>query len=177
MRAFTSLAVLLSLGGIILAQDVQSGPEVGKKAPGLEVQAVTGPNAGQKLDYAKDRGEKPTVYLFIKADKWDRPMARFVKVLDKDIQKMDGANVVAVWLTGDGDKTQQYLPLAQQSLQLEATALTFFPGGADGPPTWTINGDAHITVVLSKKGQVQERLGYFSINETEVQPVLKKLAK
>src|SRR5262249_2585511 len=100
------------------AQDVTSGPEKGAVGPALPVFDATGPQKGKDVDYAAESGDRPTVYVFIQADKWDRPMARFLKRLDGAVQKEgDETSVVGVWLTDDPTKTKEYLPVAQQSLQ------------------------------------------------------------
>jgi hypothetical protein len=155
------------------AQDVASGPEKGKKVPALKVYDGTGPNQGKEVDYAKERKDAPTVYLFIQADKWDRPMARFVVKLDEALRGEEKQSpVVAVWLTETPDKTKEYLPVAQQSLKLEATALTCFTGEKAGPAGWGINGDAHLTAVVANKSKVAAVFGYVSVNETVVPEVL-----
>jgi hypothetical protein len=157
--------------------DVPSGPEKGKGVPPLKVFDATGPHKDKEVDYAKERGTKPTVYVFIPADKWSRPVARFLKKLDEAVAKVDeDAAVVAVWLTDDIEKTKKYLPRAQQSLQFQATALTCLPGG-EGPKGWGINADAHATVVIAAKGRVAAVFGYRSVNETAVPTVRDALAK
>jgi hypothetical protein len=93
--------------------------------PALRIFDATGEHRSKSLDYAAERKEKPTVYAFVRADRWDRPVARFLRELEKAVQK-EGENraVVAVWLTDDVEKAKEYLPKAEQSLQLQATALT-----------------------------------------------------
>jgi len=171
---FPALVVLLVSSA--WAQDVVSGPDRGAKVPGLPVFDATGPHAGKEVDYARERGGKPTVYVFIRADKWDRPMARFVKKLDEAVQEQgEDASVVAVWLTEDPDKTREYLPVAQQSLQLQATALTCFAGvpaaPAVGPRGWNVNADAHLTAVVAHKQKAARVFGYRSVNEADVPAV------
>lgn len=171
-----TVLVVLGFAGFTWAQDVASGPERGADLPALKVFDATGPHQGQEVNYAAERKGKPTVYLFIQADKWDRPMARFVRTLDEAVQK-DDAFVVAVWLTDDVDKAKQYLPLAQQSLQLQKTALTCFPGERAGPQGWNINADAHLTAVVSKGPKAERTFGYQSLNETNVPEVRAALKK
>ena len=177
-----SLRWLMLLAGLLLilpapGQDVASGPEPGKKVPGLKVFDATGAQQGKDVDYAGQRKEKPTVYIFVRADKWDRPMARFLKKLDAGVLKeTKDAYVVAVWLTADVEKTKAYLPIAQQSLSFENTALTCFTGKKDGPKGWTINADAHLTAVVALKGRVKKVFGYRSVNETDAAGVCKALA-
>jgi hypothetical protein len=154
------------------AQDVTSGPEKGAVVPALPVFDATGPQKGKDVDYATERTDKPTVYVFIQADKWDRPMARFLKGLDGAVQKDgDNASVVGVWLTDDPTKTKEYLPVAQQSLQFQATTLTCFTGEKAGPKAWTMNADAAATVVVANRRKVAATFGYRSINETDVPAV------
>src|SRR2546421_8904959 len=103
-RSLSPLLVVL-LAPAAWAQDVVSGPEKGKKVPALKVFDATGPHEGKEVDYAAERKGKATVYLFVQADRWDRPMARFLKGLDEAVQKEgEDASVVAVWLADDPGK-------------------------------------------------------------------------
>jgi hypothetical protein len=173
-----SVVLLLSLLHAVLAQDVDSGPAKGKVVPALRVFDATGESKGKTLDYAAERKERPTVYAFVQADRWDRPMARFFRELDKVVQKEgEDCAVVAVWLADDTEKTKEYLPRAQQSLQFQATALTCYPGEKAGPEAWGINPDAHLTIVVASKGKVAASLGYRSVNETDVPKVQEFLHK
>jgi hypothetical protein len=142
----------------------------------LPVFDVTGPNKEKEVNYVADRKEKATLYVFIQADKFDRPIARFLKKLDEGL-KDDSSGIVAVWLTDDAGKTKDYLPRAQQSLKLEATALTCFTGDKTGPKDWNINSEAHITIVVASKNEVAATLAYRSINETEVPRVQEALER
>ena len=178
MSRFFRCLVVVVLGSVsaATAQEVSSGPERGKKVPALKVFDATGPNKDKELDYTAERGGKPTVYVFVQAAKWDRPMARFLRKLDEAVEK-EGKDtlVIAVWLTDSPDKTKEYLPLAQQSLKLQTTALTCFPGDNSGPDGWGINADAHLTVVTANKEKVAAVFGYRSVNETDVPAVQKAL--
>ena len=86
-------------------QDVDSGPESGKKVPALKVFDATGPKQDKEVDYAAERKDKATVYVFVQADKWDRPMARFMRKLDETLLKeSEEVYIVAVWRTDDATK-------------------------------------------------------------------------
>lgn len=158
------------------AQDLPSGPETGKPAPALNVLAATGPSAGGEVDYVGQRQTKPTIYVFVQADKWDRPVARFLRDLDKAMPQVDqDAYIVAVWLTDDQEKTKRYLPVAQQSVQLGSTALTQFNGDKAGPEAWHLHPGAYLTAVVVAKGKVAANFAYRSVNETVVPDVLDAL--
>jgi hypothetical protein len=176
-RWLLTLGVLVA-GTAARGQEVASGPEKGKAVPALTVFDATGPHQDKDVDYAAERKGKPTVYLFVRADRWDRPMARFLRKLDETVaeDRKDGA-VVAVWVTDDPDKAKAYLPVAQQSLKLQNTALTCFTGGAAGPKDWGVNADAHLTVVVADRGKAVATFGYRSVNETDVPAVREALKK
>jgi hypothetical protein len=177
LRLFSLLALLALATPGFADDDLKTGPEPGA-VPELKVFDTTGPNTGNEVDYVADRKGKPTIYVFIAADKWDRPVARFLKVLDTEIAKQsDDAYLVAVWLTDDVAKTKEYLPKAQQSIKLERTALTCFQGDKAGPKNWNIHPDAHVTAVVSTDGKAVQNFGYRSINETDVPAVKEALAK
>lgn len=182
MRFRTCLLLVVVLGAARpIRADLASGPEVVKKLPALKVYAVAGLHQGKEVDYAADRKGKPTVYVFIQADQWNRPSARFLRALEAGVRKdRADAYVVAVWLTDKPEATKAYLPRAQQALQFTATALTFFKGAKTGPDGWGINPDACITAVVSHNRKVAGTFAYGSINETDAPKVaaaLKKTAK
>lgn len=173
------LAIGLSVvfASTTFGQEVVTGPATGP-VPALKVFDTTGPNTGSEVDYTADRKGKPTIYIFISADKWDRPVARFLKELDAGVAKdSDDAYLVAVWLTDDVEKSKAYLPRAQQSLNLQRTALTCFTGDKSGPQDWNIHVDAHLSAVVAHDGKVVKTFGFRSVNETDVPAVREALQK
>jgi hypothetical protein len=177
VRAIVLIVLLLASVPGVRGSDVESGPEKGSKVPALKVYDATGENKEKTVDYAGLRKDKPTVYLFVAADRFSRPMNRFMKTLDTKVEKeLADVYLVAVWLTDDEDKTKELLPRVQTSVNYEKTALTVFKG-KDGPKGWNINSDSHLTVVLAHKGKVTARFGYNSVNDTDVPAVLKELKK
>jgi hypothetical protein len=166
---------LACVPGVLWAQ-VESGPAVKNKVEPLKVAVATGDDAGKDVEFSARRKNDPTIYVFVQADKWDRPQARFLKVLDTELGKdRADVHVVVVWLTDDVNKAKEYLPKAQMSLKLERTTFTVHPGDRNGPAGWAINGDAHLTAVVAAEGRVAASFGYLSVNETDVPAVLKKL--
>jgi hypothetical protein len=169
---------VLLLAAALVVADVESGPKAGEKVGPLKVFAVTGPVEGKEVNYAAERKDAPTVYLFVNAEKFSRPVARFMKTLDGKLGDVsDDAEAVAVWVGGDADKNKEYLPRAQTSLKFNKTALTAFAGDAGGPDGWGVNADAHLTVVLANKGKVVKSFAFVSVNATDVRPVLAAFRK
>ena len=173
-RTWIALALVLFPG--ILQAQVTSGPTAGSNVEPLKVIAATGDNVGKDVDYSVDRKGKPTVFIFVQADKWDRPVARFLRTLDQTLAK-DRADVqiIAVWLTEDVAKSKEYLPKAQESLQLSQTTFAVHPGDKNGPAGWGIDADAHLTAIVAQDQKVTASFGFRSVNETDVPAVIKEL--
>jgi hypothetical protein len=172
---FFTAAFLLLVASQACAQ-LNSGPDPGSDISPLRVAVITGENAGETLDVAQRRGVMPTIYIFIQADKWDRPLARFLRALDDDLRKdRSDVAVIVTWLTDDVEAAKDYLPKAQQSIQLSQTSLAVFPGDKNGPTGWSIHSGAHLTAVIATDGRVLARFGYRSLNETNVPEVVAKL--
>jgi hypothetical protein len=157
--------------------DVASGPAENTIPPAFKVHVVVGESADKdkEVDLVAIRDKKPTVYAFVPADKWGRPTARLLKVLDQGLKTTDDARLCAIWLTGDHNATHEYLPKAQTSLQFERTDLADFAGDAGGPPEWGINADADLTVVIVRDGKVVKTWGFVSPNDTVAKDVLDAL--
>lgn len=173
---FAYLAALLALWPGLALADSRSGPPAGTEIPPLKVAAVAGLESGDEKDFAAERNEKSTVYVFVQADKFDRPIGRFLKSLDQELAKdRNDVQIVAVWLTADVEKSKQYLPVAQQSLQLTQTVWCVYPGEKTGPDKWNIDSAVHATVVVADGPKSVWSSGYGSLNDTVVPDVMKQL--
>jgi hypothetical protein len=170
-------SVLVFLPSVVRAQ-TSSGPSPGNRIEPLKAVVVVGDDVGQEVEFAAKREGKPTIYVFLQADKFDRPVARFLKTLDEELSKERGeAAIVAVWLTDDVEKGKEYLPRVQQSINLSQTTVAVYPGDKNGPTGWSINPGAHLTAVVAHDSKVTASFGYRSLNETNVPEVLAKLKK
>lgn len=155
-----------------------AGPEVGKPLKPLKVETLqAGGEYGAAADIAAKANEKPVVYLVVSAEKWDRPIARFMKTLDDKLTAYSAtAEIHAVWLTADGNATKDYLPRAGQSLKFQNVALSVF-GDATGPDGWQPADDARLTVVVANRGRVSATFSFASANETDVPQVGEAIKK
>lgn len=173
MRRLLSTVIALLLVASTLRAEVESGPKAGDKLAELKVRAVVGSIEDKDVDYTKERGDAPTAYLFVNAEKFSRPMNKFIKTLDGQLGDLgDTARAVAIWVGGDADKNKEYLPKIQKSVSYEKTALAVFGGDANGPNGWGINSAAHLTVVIVVKGKVVKSFAYESVNDTDVKDVV-----
>jgi hypothetical protein len=171
-RLFAVLVCGLLAARLHAAPD--SGPSAGSKLAALKATAAYGDDAGKEIDLTEKRKDKPTVFVFVRADKWDRPMYRFLRTLDEIVKKeRDDMRVIAVWVSDDPDKSKEYLQRAEATLKMMEQT-TFAYVGKEGPKDWNINSDAHLTAVVVEKGKVGASLGFTSVNETDAKDVLKK---
>lgn len=160
----------------LASAQVNSGPSVDAKIEPLKLIWATGDAIGQEADGANECKEKTTLYVFVRADRWERPVARFLRTLDQDLAShRNDIRIVAVWLTDDVEKSKNYLPIAQQSLKLSQTTFAVYPDGVTGPNGWGINGEAHITIVIGHAQKVVASFGYRSVSDSDVPTVVKKL--
>lgn len=166
--------VALSLAAVAWA-DVDSGPAVGNPVPELKVYAVTGDQADKEVAISTERADKPTVWMFVPKDKFNRPMARLMKDLDTKLKDLTDAQIIAVWLTDDQFATKDYLPKAQQSIKLEHSVLSYYQGDPAGPADWGINPDAEVTVVVTGGGKIAATWGFVSVNETVADEIVTAL--
>ena len=176
-----SVLGFLCLGMLGVKADVESGPKAGETLSPLKAYGLVGSVEHKEADFAKERKNAPTVYLFVAAENdgiptGGRPLARFMKKLDSDVGTVDDAAVIAIWLGNKAfDKHKEYLPRFQKSMKLEHTALAAFDGDKSGPDGWGINPDAYLTVVVAHKGKVVKSFAFVSVNETDVPVVVKEL--
>ena len=170
---------LISIIAISMARaDTLTEPKVGTAITPLKVSVATGEHSGKDVDYAAERGAKPTVYIFIQHERFDRPLARLLKALEKSaIEAGHEAGLVTVFLTDDAAKTKEHLPRIQMSLQFTANPLVAYPSSAMGPDGWSVNTDLQLTAIVVKDGKVISAMGYRSANETVAPEIVSALKK
>ena len=167
--------MIAALVSLMLVIDLESGPKPATPVPALTVSVVVGTDEGKEVDVAKVRADKPTVYVFVNAEKWSRPMARFLKAIDAKVGDVKDGEAVAVWVGDDAAKSKEYLPKAQQSLKFGTTTLAV--SGVAEPKGWALHADSHATAVVVVKGKVVKSFAFVSVNETDAKAVLAELAK
>ena len=139
MRALGVLCVLAFAS--VAAADIESGLKAGEKVPVLKAFGLVGATENKETDFAADRKDEPTVYLFVQSEHFSRPMARFLKELDGKIGDAgEKAAAVAVWV-GDKsfEKDKDRIPKIHTSLKFEKTAIAAFEGEKSGPNGWGVN--------------------------------------
>lgn len=173
-RTGFGLMALVLTAGTITAADVESGPKEKADIPALKVTFATGTHEGKEIDLPGERKDAATVYLFITSDKFDRPVARFIKELDGKLGTAnDKAVAYAVWVGGEAERSREYLPRVNQSLKFEKTELAWTTDKT--PEGWGLNDEASLTVVVAKEKKAAKVFAWRSVNETDVKNVLEAL--
>src|SRR5438105_1229789 len=75
--------------------DVESGPKAGEKVPALKAYGVVGSVENKEADFAADRKDAPTIYVFVAAEPGGlpvggRPAARFMKTSTSRWRRLTG---------------------------------------------------------------------------------------
>jgi len=169
-RSLLATACVMLVCGTAWGQ-VESGPAVGEKTPAITARTVTNGQAAEAADVVKQRGEHPTVYVLLPADKFDRPTARYLKGVDAAVSKLQrtqpNADLVVLWLTEDVEAGVRRVTQIQGSLQL--TAGDWAVCSSTSPEGWGLHERAAVTTVLAVKEKVTARFGYDSVNEKDVE--------
>lgn len=179
-RYKSPIIVLIGVAGLLAISNaswaVESGPEAGTAIPKLPLLVLQDDNTFSERDVAADRKDKLSVYAFIQATEWSRPMARFVRGVDEALTEVGGdAHMTAIWLTDDQEESKRYVPRGRDALKLKATTFAVYAGDKQGPNDWNVNRRAFITIVVACDAKTVKSFAFVSVNETDVPAVSKVL--
>lgn len=169
-----TVILLLSLHSL---DDVSIGPDKGKPLPPLSITLAVGDAKGEKKDLAKLLDKEAGVILFVSSDKWDRPVARFLREVDQHLSKeattknTPARKAYIVWVTKDVKKATDYLPLVQQSIKLGPTQWAIFEGEVYDAKDWVLSGDLPLQFLLTKDGKVTQGTGLKSVQEDTIKKI------
>jgi len=163
------LAMLLAVFG------ANPGPEAGKAPPGLPAHLV---KKDEKVaDLLADRKDAPSVVVLVRSEKFDRPLARTLRELDREsFRKNPEAKVVMVFLAADKKAWRERLVLVDKSLQLDNTIL----GVTDEEKLmadWGASVDHAMTVVVIGGGKVAKGFGFAQGGDGQAAEILQALPK
>lgn len=151
----TLLCLLLSTG--FDDKEIVSGPELNKPVPSLKTLQVVGDHADKEVDWKELTEKKPTLLVFVRSDKWDRPVARVLKQVDDALiaarKDYPDVHIGIIWISKDAERAKEYLPKVQLSIKLQASSWNFFNGEVYDAAGWQLSGDGAINIVLVKEGK------------------------
>lgn len=144
------LAIVFALP-LFAADPCVSGVPVGKRPGPYSFLVATGPQRGQPTCYICEQGDKPTAVVFARS--LSDPLGKLLAKLDTEAaaKKDAGFKVWMTLLTPTADL--DVLAKWSQKQGLKDCPVGAFED-ADGPPAYTLNKDADVTVLLFVKQRV-----------------------
>ncbi|HTK74685.1 MAG TPA: hypothetical protein VL371_05460 [Gemmataceae bacterium] len=162
----------------LVGADVLPGPKVGDKVAALKIAAVVGPWAGKQVDAAAERKDADTVYVFVTDGHWNRPAARYLKVLEIGMAKAPGTpELIVIWLTNQPEESKNYLQVLQQSVRFGPTVTLAVGTEKGGPPGWNVSETDRLTTVVAHGGKVAATFAPNAVGEADAENVLAALKK
>lgn len=140
------LTMILSFPGLIYADPIQSGPQIGEKVPGpFAPLNITGPGAGTKCCQYCKNGTRPVVVVF--AREITPAVVQLLKSIDRDtaINRERGLASYVVFCNDAEGYGKQLQEMAQRE-GIQNTIVTLYKAG--GPEKYRLSAAADVTVLL-----------------------------
>jgi hypothetical protein len=141
-----SCLIALCFTGTALADPCESGLKLGQRPGPYSFNVATGPERGQQTCYVCSTGDKPAIVIFSR--KPSEALGKLINKCDEFLQAQP-KDTVKSWMTVLGEKTMSLDELAKWSKNagIKAVPVGVFDDPV-GPPTYKLNGDAEVTVLL-----------------------------
>ena len=160
-------------------KEIVAGPELNKPIPSLKTTQIVGEQADKEIDCKETAQTKPTLLVFVRSDKWDRPVARVLKQIDDAFiaERKDhpDVHVGIIWVSKDAERAKEYLPKVQQSLKMQASSWNFYNGEVYDATGWQLSGDGSLNLVLVKNNKAVWGRAYSTMQEAIAKKVMKEL--
>jgi hypothetical protein len=157
----------------LLVGSISSGPQVGDKLADFKAEGFSGPDAGKELKFlARSKGE-PTLLVFVQ--KLTRPGFRLLRAIDTFAASQDRLKSSIVWVD-EKEKAEEYLKRAKNSLNFQSPVLIALDG-KDGPPTYGLNDQAALTILVARDNRVVANFALSDPNETDARKVIAAVKK
>lgn len=186
MKAFMTLGLAVALAatvGLVRADDLKSGPQVGDSLAAFDVTKVAGAphdnvEVGKELCYRCKLGNRPVVMVF--ARKVDSGLTMLTKELDATVAK-NSDKKMGSFVNLLGEKTETLTADAKklaEEAKLANVAVVVPVDHAKGPADYSINPKAQTTVLIYKAGKVVANHSTDSaLDETAVKKIIADTAK
>jgi hypothetical protein len=159
IRKLLAAAVVVALGGFVVAAEIKSGPQAGQTLPGpFHPLNINGEDAGKKACLYCKNGENPVAMVFARtAD--DPALQKLIKALDEATVKNEKAEMgsFVVYLSAD-ERLESKLKEQAKSANLKKLILAI--ESPEGPAKYDVAKNADITVVLYKERKVKANYAF-----------------
>src|SRR5688572_27079702 len=141
-KLFAALVVgVAALGGVALAADLKSGPQVGEDVPGpFHPLNVNGEEAGKKACLYCKAGDSPVVAIFARSAD-DATLAKLIAAVEESTAKNEKTELNSfVVFCSDSDKLEGKLKAMAEKAKLKHVVLAIESN--EGPDKYNISKDA-----------------------------------
>lgn len=171
------LALALVFGGVVAAEKIKSGPQVGDQVPGpFHPLNVTGPDAGQKVCLYCKNGTNPVAMVF--ARDISTPLVKLIKKIDQATAKHEDAKMgsFVVFLSDSGSLEKKLKEVADKE-NIKTTILSI--DNPAGPQGYKVSKDADVTVVLYTDHKVKANYAFAKgeLKDKDIDTVVASLSK
>lgn len=151
------------------------GPAVGRAPPRIPAHLV---KKDEKVgDLLSDRKEAPSVVVLVRSEKFDRPLARTLRELDREsFRRNPDAKVLMVFLAADTKAWRDRLVLVDKSLQLDNTILAV-TDEEKLMTDWGAGIDHAMTAVVLGGGKVVKGFGFAQGADGQAAEILEAIPK
>jgi hypothetical protein len=171
------LGLVLLFGGVIAAERIKSGPQIGDEVPGpFHPVNVTGPNAGEKFCLYCKNGDNPVAMIF--ARHLSTPLVKLIKKIDTATVKHedDKMGSFVVFLSDATDLERKLKQVADKE-EIKHTILAV--DNPAGPQAYKIAKDADVTVVLYTNHKVKANYSFAkgALNDKDINTIVASVSK
>lgn len=172
---FVTLCLLATLAVCLpaaVAQDMPfSGPQVGEKLPGFELEAAFPTDSPKTMNPVRQAGESPLLVIFV--HELTRPNVAVIRALGNYAKQReaDGLKHAIVFLGDDKTALRERLTRARRALP-DSPNVGISPDGIEGPGSLGLNRKMSLTILVANKQKVT---GNFALVQPSVQADVMKV--
>jgi hypothetical protein len=177
VRNFLAAAVVVALGGVLVAAEPKSGPQTGDKVPGpFHPLNINGEYAGKKNCLYCQAGDDPTVAIFARTPD-DAALQKLIAALDVVTEKHTKLDMNSFVVFCSDEKIEPKLKDLAEKSKLKKVILAIEP--AEGPEKYDISKDADVTIIIYKDRRVvaNHTFAKGKLTEKDTEKVLADVAK
>lgn len=173
-KLFASACAVALVGGLAVAAELTSGPQVGKEVPGpFTPLNITGKSAGEKHCLYCDNGVNPVVMIFARSTESKMTKA-LIKQVDAVVAKNEDCKLGSfVVFCTDDSKAEETLKKMAKKEEIKKVVLS--TDSPTGPAKYKIAKDADVTVVLYTDHTVKANYA-FKADELKEKDIAKIIA-
>ncbi|MCI0701395.1 MAG: hypothetical protein L0241_09975 [Planctomycetia bacterium] len=181
IRNLLAATVIAVLGGVVVAADLKSGPQMGDKVPGpFHPYNVNGEDAGKHACLYCKAGESPVVAIFVRNPD-DAMTHKLFKAIDAETTKNAKAEMqsFAVFCGGKKDKLEPKLKEVAKKTELKSLVLAIEEADDPIPEKYNLNKDADVTVILYVERLVKANYSFEKgkLTDKDIDAIVKDVSK